>query len=136
MAGSVIPKQHRRDAVGLRKNLRKLASQKLGKKSSPTFGSVILTDLTALRLVWADAAKRLVSKDLVDLVAGTANQVTVADDGDGSVTLSTPQDIHTGAEPTFLGVNITAQTPLPAPVVLGEFIILDDDDRLYIGREV
>ncbi|KKL06668.1 hypothetical protein LCGC14_2593740, partial [marine sediment metagenome] len=27
-------------------------------------------------------------------ITGTANQITVKDDGDGTVTLSTPQDIH------------------------------------------
>jgi hypothetical protein len=34
--------------------------------------------------------------------------VIVANDGDGTVTLSTPQDIHTGASPTFAGLTTTA----------------------------
>jgi hypothetical protein len=37
-------------------------------------------------------------------IFGTPNQVIVTDNLDGSVTLSTPQDIHTEAVPTFNGV--------------------------------
>lgn len=71
----------------------------LGPTSTPTFGSITLTggltvagdltisSLTASRLVWTDADKKLASKDLVDLIAGTANEIDIADDGDGSVTI-------------------------------------------------
>ena len=38
------------------------------------------------------------------LVDGTANQVIVTDTGDGSVTLSLPQDIDTTATPGFADV--------------------------------
>lgn len=37
----------------------------------------------------------------VNDIGGTTNQVTVTDDGDGTVTLSTPQDTDTGADVTF-----------------------------------
>ncbi|MFH1414451.1 MAG: hypothetical protein ABIG56_06360, partial [Candidatus Omnitrophota bacterium] len=37
---------------------------------------------------------------------GTTNRITVSH-GVGSVTLNTPQDIHTGASPTFAGLNTT-----------------------------
>ena len=40
-------------------------------------------------------------------ITGTANQVTVTP-GAGSITLSTPQDIHTGANPTFAGALLTS----------------------------
>lgn len=39
-----------------------------------------------------------------DWIAGTTNQITVTDDGDDTVTLSLPQNIHTGASPTFAGL--------------------------------
>jgi len=39
-------------------------------------------------------------------LTGTANQITVTN-GAGSITLSTPQDIHTGASPTFAGLTST-----------------------------
>jgi hypothetical protein len=42
------------------------------------------------------------------VLVGTANQVIVTDGGAGAnVTLSTPQNIHTGANPTFAGLNST-----------------------------
>lgn len=44
-------------------------------------------------------------------VSGTSNQVTVTH-GVGSITLSTPQDIHTGATPTFAGENLTDRLEL------------------------
>jgi hypothetical protein len=39
-------------------------------------------------------------------VTGTANQVT-ASAGTGAITLSLPQNIHTGASPTFVGLTLT-----------------------------
>lgn len=39
-------------------------------------------------------------------IAGTANQITTAVVGD-TITLSTPQDIHTGASPTFVNPTMT-----------------------------
>ena len=43
------------------------------------------------------------------VLTGTANQLTVTDNGAGStVVLSTPQDIHTGASPTYAGLTLTA----------------------------
>ena len=38
-------------------------------------------------------------------LTGTTNQVVVTN-GNGSITLSTPQDIHTGASPTFNGLTL------------------------------
>lgn len=43
-------------------------------------------------------------------LTGTANQVNVSA-STGSVTLSTPQNIHTGASPTFAGATLTGLTP-------------------------
>jgi hypothetical protein len=41
-------------------------------------------------------------------VSGTANRITVTDDGDGTITLTGPQDIHTGASPTFDDLTISS----------------------------
>lgn len=73
---------------------------------SPTLVGLTLSGLTASRPVAADGAKALVSTTFATWTAGTANQIAVADDGDGSITLSTPQDIHTGASPTFANVYV------------------------------
>lgn len=43
------------------------------------------------------------------LIAGTANQVAV-ETAPGSITLSLPQNIHTGATPTFAGLTLTDLT--------------------------
>jgi hypothetical protein len=43
-------------------------------------------------------------------LTGTVNQINVTN-GDGSITLSTTQDIHTGASPTFVGMTVTDLTP-------------------------
>ena len=72
-----------------------------------TFGSLTTGGLTASRLLSTNASKILVSSDLYSWVTETANQVLIADDGDGTITLSTPQDIHTGASPTFAGGTFT-----------------------------
>lgn len=101
-----IPTVRPDDWVNLNRVLRKLSFSVLGADSSPTFADVTLTDLTAVRLVATDASKKLISSDLVNWVAGTANRVTVTDDADGTITLSGPQDIHTGATPTFAGLTL------------------------------
>ena len=79
--------------------------QDLDTSADVTFDSVTLDDLTASRLVATNGSKKLVSSDLNNWVAGTSNQISVADDSDGTITLSTPQNIHTGATPTFAGVT-------------------------------
>src|SRR5678816_816181 len=44
-------------------------------------------------------------------LTGTSNQITVTDNGAGStVVLSTPQSIHTGASPTFVGLTLSGLT--------------------------
>ena len=73
--------------------------------ASPTFVAMTGSSLTASRLMASNASKGTVSADLYSWVAQTANQVLVADDADGSITLSLPQDIHTGASPAFAAMN-------------------------------
>jgi len=70
--------------------------------ASPTWVGATFTGLTASRLLATDAAKALSSVAALSAwVAGTANRVTVSDDGDGSITLNLPQNIHTAASPQF-----------------------------------
>ncbi|KKK79544.1 hypothetical protein LCGC14_2832430, partial [marine sediment metagenome] len=59
------------------------------------------------------------------ILTGTANQITITDGGaNGTVVLSTPQDIHTGASPTFAGLYINNQ---------GELRFYDNGN--YVGFE-
>ena len=76
----------------------------------PYFADVKLYDRTASRLLATDSSKVTTSTDLNSWVTGTANQITVTDDTDGTITLSLPQDIHTGASPTFAGEIISNAT--------------------------
>jgi len=65
----------------------------LGISSIPVFDSVTLKGSTASRLISVDADQTLESSDLANWVDGTDNQITRTDDEDGTVTLSTPQDL-------------------------------------------
>jgi hypothetical protein len=67
----------------------------------------LVSGLTASRLVSADGSKQLASvATLSSWVAGTSNQITVSDDGDGSITLSTPQNIATSSTPQFTALQL------------------------------
>lgn len=80
----------------------------LGTADSPSFTGVTLTGLTASRLMASNGSKALASvSDLTSWIAGTTNQITVTNDGDGSVTLSLPQNIHTSATPGFTQVTLS-----------------------------
>ena len=79
--------------------------QNIHSGASPTFVAATLSDLTAARLMASDATKKTVSIDLINWVTGTANRVSVTDLAGGKVTLSAPQDIHTGASPTFASMT-------------------------------
>jgi hypothetical protein len=73
------------------------------------FSTIQVTGLTASRLVATDSGKSLESvSDLTSWVAGTANQITVADDGDGTLTLTTPQSIATTSDVAFGTVTVNS----------------------------
>jgi hypothetical protein len=85
------------------------APQDLHTDADVEFDSIKLDDLTASRMVSADGTKKLVSiAALSSWIAGTTNRITITDDGDGTITISAPQDLDTGASVTF--ANVTAST--------------------------
>jgi len=100
-------------------------SKKLGYTATPDFASITLTDLTASRLVATDNGKTFES--VADLTAwiiqSSANQVVVTDNGDGTVTLSTPQNIHVDATPEWAGTVIKDSSDT--------IIFYVDDDEMY-----
>ncbi len=49
---------------------------------------------------------QLTSPSGVASITGTTNQITATDSGGGNYVLSTPQNTHTGAIPTFAGINL------------------------------
>ena len=70
--------------------------------TSPYVGQMIYETDTALSRIWNGSAW---VAQWVSTLTGTTNQITVSASS-GPVTLSLPQDIHTGASPTFF--NVTA----------------------------
>lgn len=81
-----------------------------------------LADLGGVGLVIRDGAGAAVART----ITGTSNQVVVTN-GDGAAgnpTLSTPQDIHTGATPTFAGINTTG-------AVTRQTVMIDNTDSPY-----
>lgn len=80
-----------------------------GPGGAETVTSLTVTGLTASRLVATDGSKTLSSvANLASWIAGTSNQLTVTDDGDGTITLSLPQNIHTAATPQFAGLTLSS----------------------------
>ena len=79
--------------------------------------ALTISGITHDRLVYNDGTGTILAvANLQSWIAGTANQVITADDGDGSITLSLPQDIHTSARPQFLGLGIGAAATLTMAV--------------------
>ncbi|KKL50900.1 hypothetical protein LCGC14_2300880, partial [marine sediment metagenome] len=115
----------------LRRAVQKLASLRLNADSTLTFASLTLSDLTASRLVVTDATKTLVSDDLYSWVTETSNQVLIADDGDGTITLSTPQNIHTAATPTFAGLTLSGLTQGSVVFAGASGILSQDNSNLF-----
>jgi hypothetical protein len=76
--------------------------------SDVTFANIVDSGLSASRLMASDASKKLVSVDIKDWIAGTANQVVVSDDLDGSVTLSLPYDISDASNTALVGFTATS----------------------------
>lgn len=74
-----------------------------GPGGAETVTSLTVTGLTASRLVATDGTKTLASvANLASWVAGTTNQVTVTDDGDGTITLALATNLYSD------GANIAA----------------------------
>lgn len=110
--------------VSVKKNFRRI-SKELGYTASPTFTGISLSDLTASLLLATDANKKFES--VADLTAwiiqSSANQVVVTDNGDGTITLSTPQNIHVDATPEWAGTVIKDSGD--------NIIFFVDDDEMY-----
>jgi hypothetical protein len=87
-------------------------------------GTFTLTPITANSLLYANGSKQLTGLQLDDgelligstgnlpvaaTLTGTANQITITPSA-GGITISTPQNIHTAAIPTFSGLTLTGVT--------------------------
>ena len=112
----LFPTVRKGDWTQNKKNWQKAGSIVFGERSEQTFANLTLTGLTASQLVQTDANKQLASvSDLTAwILQGSANQVRVNDEGDGTVTLSLPQDYHTSATPTLAQLTLSTTCTLAA----------------------
>ena len=99
--------------------------------SNLTLNGLTLNDLSASRLVATDGSKVLGSANLSDWIAGTSNQIAIADDGDGTVTLSTPQDIAAASSPTFAGLTLSGLTEGSVIFVGSSGLITEDNSNFF-----
>ena len=68
--------------------------ESLARGISGILPSVPVTDLTAERLVATDSTKKLVSVvTLTSWISGTADEIEVTDNGDGTITIGLPNDV-------------------------------------------
>jgi hypothetical protein len=113
-----------------------IPTQSLLNSDSPTFAGLTLSGLTPSRLVQTDAGNALVSVgDLTSWIAGTSNQISVANDGDGTVTLSTPQNIATNSDMSLHSLSLHGGNLfLYEPILdaLGATIYTDNSKYLYL----
>lgn len=71
------------------------------------------------------------------VLTGTANQVNVTDNGAGStVVLSTPQNIHTAATPTFSNLTLSARTINRVPYFTTGGAFTDSSTFTYNGTQL
>lgn len=62
--------------------------------SNPEFESVILENLTPLRIVSSDSNKKIVSvNDLTEWINGVNSEIEVIDNGDGTITIGLPDNV-------------------------------------------
>ena len=89
---NVVP-QDWNSVLRFSRDVQKYMSSLSNTESTEYFSEVHISGLTASHLIATDSSKKLVSSDLSTWLSGTVNQITVTDDGDGTSTLSIPQDL-------------------------------------------
>lgn len=88
---------------------------------SADFGTLEFDSVIGTGLTWLDARYVNHSDGYVSSITGTANQV-VASAPTGAVTLSLPQNIHTGASPTFAALTVNGNITSSADVTAGQYL--------------
>jgi len=99
--------------------------------------TLTLNDTIPTKLLKTNANKVVTSTNITPYLAGTSNQITVTDDGDGSATLSTPQDIHTGASnftvagASTTNLSITGLTAGSVPFITTSGVVTQDNAHFF-----
>jgi len=88
---------------------------------------LILGDLTSSRIVVAGSSGTLESGDLADWIAGTTDEITVTDDGDGSVTLSLPRFSYANDRISVTNVDTARPIDRTADVITSTTTVANSD---------
>ena len=147
--GLIAPAIKNGDWNSVRQAINKLRT-KLSPGSEPTFSGIALTEATDHGLLLGAGTDPLTSlavaangqipigsagvDPVLAEITGTANQV-ISTPGAGSITLSLPQNIHTGASPTFAGGTFTGVVIGIGPIV-GEHFATKEYVDMAIGTEL
>jgi hypothetical protein len=120
--------------------------QAVKQASSPTFAGATFNGLTASRLVATGAGKALASADANSWISGTTNEIDVADDGDGTITLSLSETVLAHATQPLASNGNSYATIAAAETGLGgtgwifipvgtwsENVTFSDDDIIVFG---
>ncbi len=95
----------------------------------------IFSSTSASRLLATNGSKAAVSvSNLADWIAGSSN-ITVTNDGDGTVSLNTVQDIDNNASPTFAGLVIPQLGVASSPSLLTIDNLGNVGNATTIGRD-
>ena len=99
------------------------------------FASLTVSDLTASRLVATDTNKKLVSvADFTAWVAGTALEVEITDNGDGTITVGLPDDVSITNDLSVLNdLSVTNDTTVGNQLTVADDSTLNGD--VYIKKD-
>jgi len=89
----------------------------IGNTAGARFDAATLTSGTAITITTGGGSITITNAGVTS-VTGTANQVNVSS-STGAVTFSLPQNINTGANPTFASLTLTAAAPTVAAGQIG-----------------
>lgn len=110
------------------------ASQQSIKAYVDDTASDLVSGLTVNQLVDFDGTDLRAVADLTDyILQGSADQVIVTDEGDGTATLSLPQDINTTSSPTFADITATGTVSAEQLTSTDDATITAD---LRVGRKI
>lgn len=107
-----------------------LSGTRSGTTTTLTIASTVAAAPSSASYVTTQAETGLSNEKVL---TGTTNQVAVTA-GAGTVTLSTPQDIHTGATPTFAGEKLSDNLVLPK--TSGKGIQVEEASPTFPWRDI
>ena len=79
--------------------------------SNATKGNYVLTDRTLTttgpEIMVINSGKQILNSPITTIITGTTNRISITDNGNGTITLTGPQDIGTSSTPTYANIIST-----------------------------